>query len=354
MHFTSHYLTFFSSGVGEETLQDFPDDGLDHLVQSFSEKGLSPNVISNLLKVASDKSIKQYQSYWSRFKNWCDGRGVNSGNLSVNMLCKFFVQLYDSGLSASTLKFARSAVNFFLRESHSEIINSDIFSRLLKSFEKSRPTVPRYAVTWDVNKVLCMLRSWYPYSGMSLKRLTLKTCMLVALASSDRAQTIQQMRHDRCVISARGIDFPILSKLKTTRHLKKARVVSCPRWPDPALDVAECVTTYMNRCFKFRYRAVKRGLPKPTQLFLSHRSGLPVARNTISRWLTEVMSMAGIDTTYFTGHSTRVASVSKAKRRGANPNQIMLQGDWTNISTFTRHYDREILGPALGNLILGD
>ena len=321
---------------------------------SFSKKGLSEDVISNLLNVANRQSIKKYQLYWSKFKNWCHGREVNSGNLSVNMLCKFFVYLYDSGLSASTLKFVKSALNFFLCESHCDIINCDIISRLLKSFEKMRPTVPRYAVTWDVNKVLCMLRSWFPYSGMSMKRLTLKTCMLVALASSDRAQTIHQMRHDNCIISAKGIEFPILTKLKTTRHLRKVKVVSCPRWTDPALDVALCVTTYMNRCLIFRYRAVKKGLPKPTQLFLSHRTGLPVARNTISRWLTEVMFLAGIDITYFKGHSTRVASVSKAKRRGANPNQIILQGDWTNISTFEKHYDREIMGPALGGLILGD
>ena len=354
MHFTTNYLTCFSSDNGETTLQDFPDDGVDHLVQSFSQEGLSPDVISNLLNVAGERTIKQYQSYWYRFKNWCDPRGINSGNLSVNMFCKFFVSLFDSGLSASTLKFARSAINFFLRESHSDIIDSAIVSRLLKSFERTRPTVPRYAVTWDVNKVLCMLKSWYPYTGMSLKRLTLKTCMLVALASSDRAQTLQQMRHDRCVISARGVEFPIFSRLKTTRHLRKARVVSCPRMPDPSLDVAECVTTYMTRCFKFRYRAVKKRLPKPTQLFLSYKTGLPVARNTISRWLTDVMFRAGIDTTYFTGHSTRVASVSKAKRRGANPNQLILQGDWTNVTTFHDHYDREILGSALGDMILGD
>jgi len=99
---------------------------------------------------------------------------------------------------------------------------------------------------------------------------------------------------------------------------------------------------------------VKKGLPKPSQLFLSHRTGLPVARNTISRWLTEVMYLAGIDTSYFKGHSTRVGSVSKAKRRGANPTQIINQGDWTNASTFERHYDREIMGSTLGNLILGD
>ena len=46
------------------------------------------------------------------------------------------------------------------------------------------------------------------------------------------------------------------------------------------------------------------------------------------------------------------AGVSKAKSRGANPNQIMLQGDWTNVRTFEKHYNRPILGPALSDLIL--
>ena len=103
-----------------------------------------------------------------------------------------------------------------------------------------------------------------------------------------------------------------------------------------------------------RWKAVRLGKPKSTQLFLSYKSGLPVACNTISRWLTSVMPMSGIDTTYFKGHSTRVAGVSKAKRRGATPNQIIVQGDWTNASTFLRHYDRDIIGPAVSDLILGD
>ena len=131
-------------------------------------------------------------------------------------------------------------------------------------------------------------------------------------------------------------------------------MVVCSKWADPALDVELCVTDYICRTFTLRWKAVRGGKPKPTQLFVSFRTGLPVARNTISRWLTEVMSMAGIDTSYFKGHSTRGASVSKAKRRGATPNQIIVQGDWTNASTFVRHYDREVPGPALGPLILGD
>ena len=262
--------------------------------------------------------------------------------------------MFDSGLSASTLKFIRSSLSFFLRESHGVIIEHRFISRLLKSFEKLRPTVPRYVVTWDVDKVLCYLRSWYPHNTLSMKQLTLKTCMLVALASSDRAQTIQSMRSDRAVFTGRGVEFPIFSRLKTSRHLRRPKVVVCQKSPDPAICAEKCVTDYMTRAVTLRWKVFRQKKPKPTQLFISHRSGLPVARNTISRWLTDVMSQSGIDTSYFTGHSTRGASISKARSRGATPNQIVLQGDWTRVSTFERHYDREILGPALGGLILGD
>ena len=260
--------------------------------------------------------------------------------------------MFDSGLSASTLRFVKSALSFYLRESHSYVVNHHLVGRLLRSFEKVRPSVPRYVVTWDVNKVLHYLDSWFPYNTLSLKQLTLKTCMLIALSSSDRAQTLQNMRIDRCVCTARGMEFPIFSRLKTSRHLKRPRVVVCPRWSKPSLDVEKCVTAYLSRTFTLRWKVVRSGKPKPTQLFISHKTGLPVARNTISRWLTEVMALSGIDTSYFKGHSTRGASTSKAKSRGANPTQIIQQGDWTNVTTFENHYHREVLGPALSGLIL--
>ena len=323
-------------------------------MRSLSSSGLSTDVVSSLLKDVDKNTIRKYQAYWSRFTDWCIRREVNPGSLTVNSLCKFFIYMFDTGLSASTLKFIRSSLSFFLRESHGALIDHHFVSRLLKSFEKMRPTVPRYVVTWDVDKVLGYLRNWYPHSSISLKQLTLKTCMLVALSSSDRAQTIHSMRRDQCVLTGRGVEFPIFSKLKTSRHLRRPRVVVCPKSSDPAINVEQCVTDYMPRSCLLRWKAAKQKKCKSTQLFISHRSGLPVARNTISRWLTTVMSQAGIDTTYFKGHSTRGASVCKAKSRGATPNQIIMQGDWTRVSTFEKNYDREILGPALGGLILGD
>ena len=109
--------------------------------------------------------------------------GVNSGNLTVNRFCTFLVTLFEEGLRASTLRFAKSAIHFFLCESHVNIVENRIVSRLLKSFEKKRPTVPRYSVTWDVNKVLNFLKTWHPLNTLTLKQLTLKTCMLIALCS---------------------------------------------------------------------------------------------------------------------------------------------------------------------------
>ena len=131
------------------TLQDFSTYGLDHLKRSLSSSGLSSDVVSSLLKDVDKSSIRKYQAYWARFTSWCVRREVNTGSLTVNSLCKFFIYMFDTGLSASTLKFIRSSLSFFLRESHGAIIDHHFISRLLKSFEKMRPTVPRYVVTWD-------------------------------------------------------------------------------------------------------------------------------------------------------------------------------------------------------------
>ena len=288
MHCSPHYLARFCSGQGTSSLQSFPTSGMDHLVQSLKAKGLSSDVISNILRDVEENSVKKYQSYWVKFAHWCNSREISPGNLSVNNFCKFFNFMYDSGLSASTLKFVKSSISFFLCESHEGLINHYLVSRLLKAFEKLRPTIPRYAVTWDVNKVLCYLKNWYPHNKLSLKKLTLKTCMLIALSSSDRAQTIQNMRVDKCVCTGRGVEFPIFSKLKTSRHLRKPRVVICPRWSDPSLDVEKCVTDYMTRTLSLRCRVVRQNKPKPKQLFISYKTGLPVTRISISRWLKEV------------------------------------------------------------------
>ena len=108
----------------------------------------------------------------------------------------------------------------------------------------------------------------------------------------------------------------------------------------------------MDRTFSLRWRAYRKGLGKPVQLFLSHKSGLPVTKSTISRWIKEVMKLSGINTNTFLPGSTRGASVSAAARRGASMPQILNAGDWTNLGTYQRFYQRTLEDTPVGQLIL--
>ena len=95
-------------------------------------------------------------------------------------------------------------------------------------------------------------------------------------------------------------------------------------------------------------------MPKPTQLFLSHRTGRSVARGSISRWLREVLSLSGIDVGAFGPGSYRGASASTASRRGASASQLMKAGNWTNLGTFQRFYNRTVDDTTVGRLILAE
>ena len=175
---------------------------------------------------------------------------------------------------------------------------------------------------------------------------------LIALTASDRAQTIHALRVDRVAITNQGLEFVIFDTLKTTRSGQPPKVVKCVSWDAEELDVSFYVQKYMDKTFVFRCRSYKKGLGKPTQLFLSHRTGLPVSRSTISRWIKEVMRMVGIDVNIFSPGSTRGASVSAAARRGASLTQILLNGDWTNLGTYQRFYHRTVDDTPVGRLIL--
>ena len=224
-------------------------------------------------------------------------------------------------------------------------------SRLFKFFFRKRPQQPRYLVTWDVNKLLTFLQSWHPISSLSLKQLTLKTVTLVAVCSSDRAATLEAIDIDHSKFQDDGILFPIYSLLKGHRKNRPIRVVKCSKIEDPKLDVCTYVASYLQRTYKFRLRAVSRGQPKPTQLFLSYFTGKPVSKVTIARYILQTLEYAGIDTDCYKAHSARNIMPSLMKRKECSTQEILKQGDWRNASTFEIHYDRESEDSLAGQLL---
>ena len=177
---------------------------------------------------------------------------------------------------------------------------------------------------------------------------------LIALTSSDRAQTIHALdiNHLHFVGNGKGLEFNVPVLLKHSRKGRPSKKVLCVEWDAPELDVCKYVEFYLRKTFKFRLKAVRLGGEKPSQFFLSHRNGKPVKRASISRWIREVLALSGIDITTFKAHSTRGASTSAAARCGASPEQIMRHGDWSNLGTYDRFYNKDLADTPVGRLIL--
>ena len=230
----------------------------------------------------------------------------------------------------SYLNVARSSLSFFLSQIF-EIGEHPRIKRLFRFFWRRRPSFPRYFVTWDIRKVLKFLSDWHPINRLTFKQMTLKTLALVALTSSDRAQTLESIDIEHSEVSEEGIFFPIYTLLKSSRRNRPIRVVKCIRFDDPSLDVCNYVMVYLQKTLKYCISAVNKGRPKPKQLFLSYSSGKPLSRATIAKYLLDVLTLAGIDTNTFKAHSYRGNLPSNMAKRNASPGKILAQGDWQQL-----------------------
>lgn len=79
-------------------------------------------------------------------------------------------------------------------------------------------------------------------------------------------------------------------------------------------------------------------------LFITHKKPHQKATaQTISRWIKNTLSLAGISTNNFKAHSTRHASTSAALRRGVSVEMVKKITCWSNGSlTFFKFYNRPL------------
>ena len=289
---------------------------------------------------------------------WCCEKQIGYGTITVNNICEYLLYLFNSktpsgkDYTSGALNKIRSALSFFLQFDIPKLGFEMPVVRLFNYFYKARPCFPRYTVTWDVGLVLKFLAQWHPKESLTLKQLTLKSVTLVALTSSDRAQTLHALRVDQAHVSAEGLVFVVPSVLKHSRRGSPATKVVCVEWDAPELNVADYVLYYMRKTLKYRLKAWNTNKEDIKQLFLSHRTGKPVKRASISRWIREVMFLSGVDVSTFAPHSTRGASISEATRRGASPAQIVAHGNWSTLGTYQRFYNREVHDTPVGRMVL--
>ena len=274
---------------------------------------------------------KSYNTYIQKWREFVDKNKISSP--TYVHVANFLTELYAAGASYSTVNLARSAVSAYLcPDDVDKIGQHPLVCKIVKGVFNNRPSLPKYCDTWEVDTVIDMLGKWPDAEQLSLMKLTLRTLMLIALLSGQRGQTLHSLTVDdvkmyksKCVL----VYSSLLKQSKPGTHLKPLEI---PCFENKRLCAVHHLHLYLKKTSSLRTGKA---------LFISCiKPYAPVKRDTISRWIKEVLTMAGIDVTKYSAHSTRAASTSAALSRGAQINTVLQAGGWSNKSTFTRFYHK--------------
>ena len=131
--------------------------------------------------------------------DFCRRAKTNPVQTTINVVLTFLTELHlDGSLQYSSLNTARSALStFVIVPGGVPVGQHPLICRFMKGVFNLHPPRPRYSEMWDASLVLNYLRRISPAEKTSLKELTLKLCMLIALVSAQRQQTIHLLRTDK-------------------------------------------------------------------------------------------------------------------------------------------------------------
>jgi len=206
----------------------------------------------------------------------------------------------------------------------------------MKGVFETRTPQPRYDRIWDASIVLDYLATLNPIEKLPLKDLTLKLLMLFLLVTGKRGQSIHLLNVTNMNLSETSCSFQLTSHTKTSKPGQPATSITVQEFnQDPGICPIFTLKEYIKRTETLRGNC--------EQLFISFvKPHKPVSRDTISRWTKTVLRNSGIDTTMFKSHSTRAASVSRAKQKNVPLDVILSHVGWSTTSTFSKFYDKPI------------
>ena len=297
------------------------------------DKGLSTTATTVIEKAWRSGTRKRYATYLQKWKLHCTARGIDPFNPSVEAGINFLVVLFDSNIGYSAINTARSALSSIaMLPDGSQFGTHTLVCQFVEGVFELKPSLPKYKSIWDVRIVLKHLSEYLTPQKLTLKKLTLKTTMPLALLSGQRCHTLQRLSVNNMVLGKDTCKFTIVELLKTSkpgRHMSELVVKAYT--PDNRLCPIACLSEYVKRTSTIRKEC--------GQLLLSfQKPHKPVSTDSISRWLKEVLAMSGIDTTVYKGHSTRSASTSVAETSKVPLSTIMENVGWSNAETFRTFY----------------
>lgn len=306
--------------------------GRNCIVQALKLGNVPEESLNICLASITDKTINQYNVGLQLWWKYCKREKINVFDPSVPAVLKFLTMQFNKGSSFSSLNSYRAALSQIFGPNLSEDFR---IRRFFKGLSSLRPPKPKYNDTWDPIIVLTYIKTMP--SILTLEQLTLKTAILLALATGQRVQTLAAIELCNIKKFPDRLEIRILKRLKTTNTTKIQPTLILPFFPnDCTICPAKTLLSYIDKT-----ETIRGGIQ---ELFVTFKKPYhAVSTQTISRWLKTILKQSGLDVTAFSAHSTRHASTSAAARKGISYDNIRLAAGWTEKSqTFAKFYNKPL------------
>ena len=179
---------------------------------------------------------------------------------------------------------------------------------------------------------------------MLSKKLAILICIL---AGGQRSQTVHTIKTTDIVVTLDKCIIPIYDRIKQSKDGKHMKPLEFKIYTEEKLCVIQNLSCYLEKT---------RGFRAATPLFISYQKPFhPVYKDTIRRWVNEVMCRAGIDMTKYVTHSCRAAASSFAHSKNISLKKIMDACGWSCERTFAKHYHKDVLDDStMAEQLLGN
>lgn len=282
----------------------------------------------------SENSQKQYDVYMKKWFNYCNRNNVDCFNASIPDVLNFFTILFNEGAQYGSLNTCRSTLSLLIGD---HVGTDQSVKRFFKGIFRTRPPLPKYETTWDTSIVLNFLGTLYPHDNISLEMITKKLVTLLALVTAHRVQTLSKIVIDNIIFSPTKATINITELIKTSRAGCPLPILIIPFFNEkPAICPGKTLQDYLNltKSLRGNVKQLFIGLKKPH---------LSVSSQTLSRWIRDMLSRAGVPVASFSAHSTRHAATSAAHRLGISLDVIRRTAGWSPTSdTFFKFYNRPL------------
>jgi hypothetical protein len=323
------------------------------------------NVLNTIEQARAPSTRCLYVLKWSVFSSWCQTRGEDPTKCDISVILSFLQELLDKGRAPSTLRVYVAAIT----ASHAPIAGqsvgrNNLVVRFLRGSRRLHPPRPLSVPAWDLPTVLRALKGppFEPLQSVSLKTLSLKTALLLALASVKRVGDLQALSVNPACLEFGSNDSKVVLKPKHGYVPKalytpfRAQVITLSALPSSEEDrefnllcPVRALRMYIERSAPFR---------QTEQLFVcfgGRTKGSPVTKHRISRWLVDAIALAysslGLQSPIgVRAHSTRGVASSWAWSSGVSMTDICAAAGWASPSTFARFYNLDV--PALQARVL--